>query len=515
MNEDQTEQTQARILIVDDLTSNIDILRRMLAPHGYEILVAPNGEIALTVAQRATPDLILLDVLMPEMEGYQVCRRLKAEETTADIPVIFITAKDDIEGVVEGFRVGGVDYIQKPFSDEEILARVQTHLSVSQLTKALQQKNNELTRANEELRCSNERLRLEIEKRESAENALKTADEKFSLVSQREAERWGIAGFVAQSQTMAKILADIRRLQNNDTTSVLIGGESGTGKELVARAIHFGGPRSKETFIPVNCAAIPRELVESILFGHVKGDFTGADTSKKGCFELANRGTLFLDEIGEMPAELQAKLLRVIEDGIVTPVGGTQPMQVDVRILAATNVDLQAQVASGHFREDLYYRLARFPVVVPPLRERVEDIPLLTRHFLSLLSTEMGYKTPKISDPALEVLKAYPFPGNVRELKNIIERALIESAGGDIQPKHLHFPHARATPSATPPDSEEIAAPWVSTLPINLREAERLLIQRALEMTNGNVTEAARLLGVSRKKVYSVTRWKKNKESEA
>jgi len=498
MSKYPTNQKPSTILIVDDLPANIDILRQTLEPQGYKILVAPNGEFALQIARRATPDLILMDVLMPRMDGFETCRRLKREKASAEIPVIFITAKDETEGVVEGFRAGGVDYIIRPIEKEEVLVRVETHLKMSQLTKALSQKNTELTAALE-------KLQQEITKRQQVEEALQTADEHLSIISQQEAERWGIAGFVGKSKTMAEIMGDIHRLHHTGTTTVLITGESGTGKELIARAIHFGGLRQKGPFIPVNCSTIPGELAESTLFGHVRGAFTGANTDRKGYFELANGGTLFFDEIGDMPLELQPKLLRVLENGGFIPVGGSREKQVDVRIIAATNVDLQKKMAEGRFREDLYYRLDRFTVVAPPLREHPEDIPPLANHFLKLFAAEMGIEKPMLSQEALAVLASYPFPGNVRELKNIIERALISSGGAEIRPEHLSLTHPYAiTPGPAGP-SDATRGGFIDQtvrLPLNLQQAEALLIQRALEQADGNMSEAARLLGIDRKTLY-------------
>ena len=478
----------AEILIVDDVPANLNVLRQSLEAKGYDIIIATSGQSALKIAARTQPSLILLDIMMPGMDGFETCRRLKSDERLLDIPVIFITAKDETESLVEGFRVGGVDYITKPFEEEEVLVRVQTHLKNHRLTQELIQKNRELEQ--------------EIAMRVQAEDARQTADEKLSLISQREEERWGIEGFVGQSQTIAKILKDIRRLQMTGTTSVLITGESGTGKELIARAIHFGGPREKGPFIPVNCSAIPADLAESSFFGHVRGAFTGATTDRKGYFELADGGTLFLDEIGEMPFELQVKLLRVLEDGSFIPLGGTGEKHVNVRILAATNADLQAKIAEGRFRKDLYFRLVAFTVTAPPLRERRTDIPLLVRHFLKMFATEMAIETPVLSDEALSVLKTYAFPGNVRELKNIIERALIESGGGEIRPEHLHFVHLRESDTPPPPttDSEDN---HTKSLPLNLQQAEAILIQQALEQANGNRTEAAQLLGITRKTLYN------------
>ena len=497
MNQDKTDPTREKILIVDDIPANLNVLRQALEAEGYDLLFATEGETALKVAARAMPDLILLDIIMPGMDGFEVCRQLKKNQSTKDIPVVFITAMRETEEVVEGFRVGGVDYITKPFEKEEVLARVETHLTNARLTKALLQRNRE--------------LQGEIARREQAEADRQTADERFSLISEQEAQRWGIAGFVGQSKTIGKILAEILKLQTTGTMSVLIQGESGTGKELIARAIHFGGPRAKGPFIPVNCSAIPSELAESLFFGHVKGAFTGANKDKKGYFELADGGTLFLDEIGDMPLGLQAKLLRVLEDGCVIPIGGTHEKHVDVRILAATNADLQSRMAEGAFRSDLYYRLAGFTVDVPPLRDRPEDIPLLASHFLSLFATEMGIQKPALTQDALDTLMAYPFPGNVRELKNIIERALIESGGEKIQPQHLHFVH-RLDDTSSPAGMS--SPPWrgrgwvdkkmavAQELPLNFEEAEMLLIQRALAQTDGNISEAARLLGINRSRIY-------------
>ena len=275
---------------------------------------------------------------------------------------------------------------------------------------------------------------------------------------------------------------------------MLITGESGTGKELVARAIHHHSPRAAGPFVPVNCVAIPGELAESLFFGHTKGAFTGATADRKGYLELADGGTLFLDEIGDMPATLQGKLLRVLEDGEVTPVGASKSRRVDVRVLAATNADLPAKMAGGDFRQDLYFRLARYTVETPPLRERREDLPLLATHFLSVFASEMGMAAPAIETDALATLRTYPFPGNIRELKNVMERALILSGGQPITRGHLQlFQRSVETNSLPSP---------AGLLPLNLDAAEQELIRRALDETGGNVAEAARLLGVNRSRIY-------------
>ena len=450
-----------KVLIVDDVSANIKILCDVLEPKGYEILVASSGDAALKIAAHTSPDIIMLDILMPPgIDGYEVCRRLKQNEQTAHIPVIFITVLEEKESIIEGFRSGGVDYINKSFHEEEVLIRVETHLKNSRLTRELLQKNRE--------------LQEEIARREQAEKAqkraedsLQKADEQLSIISQQEAKRWGIESFVGKSKTIRRILDDVRKLQNAETTTVLITGESGTGKELIARAIHFGGAKAKGQFITLNCSAIPGELAESTLFGHLRGAFTGASQTRKGYFELADGGTLFLDEIGDMPVLLQAKLLRVLEDGCITPVGGREK-RVDVRILAATNQNLQAKISQGTFRPDLYFRLSSFTVDVPPLRERKGDIPLLIEHFLNLFSSEMRIPKPVLSEEAKETLEAYHFPGNIRELKNIIEHALIKSEGEAIEAKHLNFINVDYIPIPHPP-----TPPQENQLPLNAEGTEK------------------------------------------
>ncbi|HEY2573090.1 MAG TPA: sigma-54 dependent transcriptional regulator, partial [Verrucomicrobiaceae bacterium] len=391
---------QPQVLVVDDNPANLDLLTRVLEPDGYRILVAQNGEAALALAKRARPDLILLDVMMPGADGFETCRRLGQDEKTAEIPVLFISARADTASIVEGFRAGGVDYVTKPFQAEEVLSRANTHLRLSRLTRELGAKNQSLEQQTAELSTANGLLREEVERRQKAEDALQVAGEQLSAISRREAERWGVEGFVGKSKTISKILHEVRRLQNFSSVNVLINGESGTGKELVARAVHSGSSRGKGPFIAVNCVAIPEDLAESMFFGHVKGAFTGAMIDRKGYFELADEGTLFLDEIGDMSPLLQAKLLRVLEDGKVTPLGATREKQVNVRIVAATNADLEGRIAAGMFRQDLYFRLAQFTVQLPPLRMRKEDVGLLAGHFLELFATEMGMKAPLLTADA-------------------------------------------------------------------------------------------------------------------
>ena len=476
--------TGARVLLVDDIPTNIDVLREVLEPEGYEILVALNGASALDLAKRFVPDLILLDVMMPDMDGLETCQALKAQTSTQDIPVIFLTARVDQADVIAGFKAGGIDYISKPFHDEELRIRVATQLRLNRLMQALLEKNAA--------------LEAEIARGNALTEERNQLAGRLSLISDEEVKRWNIDGFIGQSRTLGKILSDIERLQQASQTSVLITGESGTGKELIARAIHYGSDRATGPFVPVNCSAVPYDLADSLFLGHVKGAFTGASDDKAGYFELADGGTLFLDEIGDMPLDLQAKLLRVLEDRQVLPVGGTREKKVDVRVLSATNVDLESDIQSGEFRQDLYYRLASFPVHIPPLRERKEDIPLLVQHFLSLFGSEMGLHSPTISEEALSVLDTYGFPGNIRELKNVIERALIESGGDEILPTHLHL----RSPSL--PSSEEALGLQVDELPLNLQAVEIAVVKRALALANGNVSEAGRMLGINRMKVYRI-----------
>jgi DNA-binding NtrC family response regulator len=499
----------AKILIVDDTPANLDLLAELLEPHGCTVLAAPSGDVALRIAAKAEPELILLDVLMPDPDGYETCRRLKADAATRNIPVLFISAKDEVQSQVDGFSAGAVDYIAKPFQPEEVLARVGTHLSLSRLARALREKNTELERRSADLTLANEKLRQEMDRRTTAETALQAAGEQLSSLNDREAERWGIAGLVGRSRTITRIVDEVKRLQNFGSVNVLITGESGTGKELVARALHFGSNRAKGPFIAVNCVAIPEELAESMLFGHVRGAFTGATIDRKGYFEMAHTGTLFLDEIGDMPVTLQAKLLRVLEDGCVTPLGSTRERKVDVRVVAATNANLAAQIDSGAFRQDLYFRLAQYVVSVPPLRERREDVPSLAQHFLRLFSAEMGIPMPAMDAGALRLLADHPFPGNVRELKNVIERSLIESGGLPVRAEHLRLGHgvAKLPPSAPPPPSvagthDEELPGGINDLPLNLEAVENLLIRRALSETGGNIAEAARRLGVNRTRIY-------------
>lgn len=420
------------LLLVDDQASNLDILVDYLQDAGLDLAVSTSGEDALALTASRLPSVILLDIMMPGMDGYQVCRILKSQPATRDIPVIFLSARDDLDSKVKGFAAGAVDYVTKPLQREEVLARVHTHLTLRQQQLLLEEKNRSLERLNRDL-CE------QMSQRETAETALHQLGEQLSALTRTEASRWGIDAFIGNSEPTLAVLSEIRNLQRVGKTPVLILGESGTGKELVSRAIHFGSDRSSRPFVAVNCAAIPHDLADAELFGHVKGAFTGASQDRPGYFAQADGGTLFLDEIGDMPLALQAKLLRVLENGEVTPVGAIRARKVDVRVVSATNIALQSKVQNQQFRQDLYYRLAGYTVQLPPLRLRRNDIPLLAQHFLAELGQQMGREHNEMTVDAMHRLSQYDFPGNIRELRNIIEYALISSRGAPIGRQHLHF----------------------------------------------------------------------------
>ncbi|RZU00631.1 DNA-binding NtrC family response regulator [Rivibacter subsaxonicus] len=399
------------MLIVDDDPLNADLLEQELVAAGYRTIAARGGEEALTLAASSQPDLILLDVRMAGIDGYETCSRLKACEATRSIPVIFLTALRDTFDKVRAFRTGAVDYVTKPFETEELLARVGTHIA----------------------------LRREIEAHHRARATIRL------LVEENRPARDSMVG---ESPALQRVRTLIAQVAATDST-VLIQGETGTGKELVARAIHDQGARHERPFVSINCAALPRELVESELFGHEKGAFTGAVQQRRGRFELADGGTLFLDEVGELPAEAQAKLLRVLQEREFERVGGTRRLRVDVRVIAATNRDLQAEVAASRFRADLYFRLNVFPIPLPPLRARREDIPLLVRHLTARVARRLGRTVAGVSPGFIEQASARDWPGNIRELENMVERALIVSRDGMLDGSDCFAPSVPA-PSVAP-----------------------------------------------------------------
>ncbi len=436
----------AKILVVDDDASLRRILEYNLAEEGHSVATAKSAEDALRVLERTSFDLVLTDIKMSGMDGMDLLRRVKDE--APDTQVIVITAFGTIEMAVEAMKAGAFEYITKPFNRDELKLAAR---------KALRVKN---------LETENVRLKREVTR------------------------KYGFENIVGDSPPMQRVFRLVEKVADTDAP-ILITGESGTGKELVARAIHYRSRRFERPFLAVNCAAIPRELLESELFGHVKGSFTGAVRDRPGKFEEAKGGTLFLDEIGELPVELQAKILRALQEMEVTPVGSNAAVRVSARIVTATNRDLEEEIGEGRFREDLYYRLAVVPVHMPSLRERPEDVPLLVAHFLkSLAPGEPVTVTPK----ALEALKAYTWKGNVRELENTIERLLIlrESDCIDLTdlPEKIRHPATEAGKGG-----------FQFTLPpegIGLEEAEKALIEEALRRTGWNQSRAAQLLRVPR-----------------
>jgi DNA-binding NtrC family response regulator len=468
-NEGKSTQAGLRVYVVDDDARVARTVAAYLHGAGFGTEVFDDGNACLSRAAEERPDIVITDMQMPAMDGIALTRKVRAAHPETE--VIVITAHADKRAAISALRAGAYDFFEKPVDADEL---VETVKRTARYQKAVQDRDR--------------------------------FAEQLTAVSRREARKWGIEAFIGNSVGIRKTLDDIRLLQRASQTSVLITGESGTGKELVARAIHFGSPRASRPFIPVNCSAIPTELAESTLFGHTKGSFTGATADKKGAFEQADEGTIFLDEIGDMPLDVQIKLLRVLEDGVVVPVGKSSGRRVDVRVVAATNADLQRKLESGDFRLDLFYRLAGYTVELPPLRERKGDLPMLAEHFVKQLSVEMGMSCPALTKEAVAVLEGHAFPGNVRELRNMIEGALIRCGGDPIGPEHLRFlavppapPSARA-PSAAPPAVPQSAE--AGQLPLNLADAERVLIERALKTADGNMAEAARLLGINRTKLY-------------
>lgn len=451
--------------IVDDELSIRETIAHHLTRLGYTTKAFASAEEFLVNFTTDAPDILITDLKMPGMNGLELIQEVK--KNSPSTATIIVTAHADKDTAIQALHLGAFDLFEKPVSLEKVSETIQR---TARYQSVLQEKNQ--------------------------------LKEQLSNLSSREAKRWGIDAMIGKTKAMQDVIKNIRLLQETSQTTVLITGESGSGKELVARAIHFGSERSACPFIAVNCSAVPGNLAESELFGHTKGAFTGATANRKGCFEQAHTGTLFLDEIGDMPAEMQTKLLRVLEDGEITPVGSNTCIKVSVRVLAATNADLASKISAGTFRKDLYYRLARYTIDLPPLRERKSDIPLLVNYFLKLLSSEMGKNMPELTSETLKLLQDYSFPGNIRELKNLIEHAMIESRGSTITPAHLHFtPLAKELEKPRKPEKTIILDPN-EDYPLNLKKVEATAIRKAMTESNGNVSAAARLLGINRTKLH-------------
>ncbi|MDE3151766.1 MAG: sigma-54-dependent Fis family transcriptional regulator [Gemmatimonadota bacterium] len=443
------------VLIIDDEPNIRRMVGALLAAEGFEVRDAPDGATGVRRAAESEPDAILLDLMMPgELDGMATLHKLR--EAAPDTPVVMMSGRAGLGDAVKATKLGAFNFLEKPLSPEGVLLALASAI--------------ELRRARREAKA----LRAEV----------------------------GLSGeMVGTSAALQQVRAMIARVADTDAR-VLITGESGTGKELVAAAIHEASPRRDKPFVRVNCAAIPRDLVESEMFGHEKGAFTGASERRIGRFELANGGTLLLDEVGDLGQEAQAKLLRAIEAKEIERVGGGKPIRVDVRILAATNKDLARAAAEGTFREDLLSRLNVIPLHVPPLRERPDDIPALVRHFSRLHAARAGHAAPRWTDDAIALLTRYRWPGNVRELANVVERLAILHAGGEVTADDVQavVVIGRDPGAAAPalPDPSRLTQPLSETLD----DYERTLITRALSMAGGNVAEAARRLQTDRPNLY-------------
>jgi DNA-binding NtrC family response regulator len=499
---------QQSILVVDDTPANIGFLLETLSQAGYRVRVAPDGESALEQAQYAPPDLVLLDVMMPGIDGFETCRRLRKLPDLAQVPVIFMTALADANDKVRAFAAGADDYVTKPFQHQEVLARVRTQLARRELEARLE-------RANRELEARVAARTAELSAALAEVEALKARLQQENTYLQQEiSESANLGEIIGASPALQAVLRQVAVVAPTDST-VLIHGETGTGKELIARALHEHSPRRARPMIKLNCSAISAGLVESELFGHVKGAFTGASDRRVGRFELANGGTLFLDEVSELPLETQAKLLRVLQEQEFEPVGSSRTIKVDVRVIAATNRDLATDAQTGRFRSDLYYRLNVFPIELPALRERRDDIPLLAEHFMRRMGRKLGKRLERIASDTLATLNAYSWPGNIRDLQNTIERAAVLATGStltvdwDLGPGTLHQPRA-AIPSAIAipvtahngADTHEpknIAAGSAASQAQSLSAVERNHIITVLKQTRGVIegpTGAARLLNM-------------------
>ncbi|HSF68339.1 MAG TPA: sigma-54 dependent transcriptional regulator [Nitrospiraceae bacterium] len=448
----------ASILIVDDEESILTSLNSILQDEGYEVTLAKNGVEALRVYTMDPPDLMLLDIWMPEMDGMETLRRVRELVPTAQ--VMMMSGHGSIETAVKAIKLGAYDYIEKPLSLENVTLRVKHAL---------------------------DQYRLEQENR----TLRTTVQRKFELVG--------------QSPAMQQ-LQQLIETAGPTNSRVLIGGENGTGKELVARAIHLHSARAARPFVAVNCAAIQETLIESELFGHEKGSFTGATSMKRGQFEQADGGTLFLDEIGDMSLSTQAKVLRALQEQQFTRVGGTKLLKVDVRVLAASNKDLIKEIEKGTFREDLFYRLNVVPIVVPPLRERREDIPILIHHFMKLHAQEQGLRIKEVSPEAMAVFQQYDWPGNIRELRNLIERLMIMAPGPVIEPSHSGLSlQARTAGSAPQPATSVVNSLFMQSYD-SLRDArnafEKEYISRKLREHHWNISRTAEELKIERSHLH-------------
>ena len=444
-----------KIWVVDDDPAIRELLTFMVTEAGYEVDAFASGAEVLA-SSGAAPDAILLDLMMPEVDGVEVLKEISRRHPK--LPVIMVTADHDVQRAVEVTKLGAHDYLTKPIDQERLLTTLGNALSHGRLEK-------EVARLKEEL-----------------------------------SDRFHLRSIVGSSAAMRKVYDQIEKVLESEIT-VFIAGESGTGKELVAKAIHYASLRSDGPFIDVNCAAIPEGLQESELFGHEKGAFTGAVATHLGKFERASGGTIFLDEVGEMSASAQARLLRVLQERVLQRVGGTETIELDVRVISASNRDLEKMVEEGSFRQDLFYRLVVFPIALPPLRDRREDIPLLVEHFLEKYARDAGKRVTRVEAKAMDAMTSHGWPGNVRELENVIHRTLLVSSGLELTFEDLP-PGIGADQAAGVSDARTAAAAGGGGETLNLEQIERETILRALEQNEGNLSDVARQLGIGRSTLY-------------
>lgn len=454
----------ATILVVDDEKNIRRTLRMVLEGSGFNTLEAESAEECLETLGRDEVDLVILDVRLPNMSGIEALQRIRNEPETRKLPVLMVSGHASLAEAVQAVQLGATDFFEKPLDRDRILVSVRNALKTWQLQREV------------------ERLRADVEHRYE---------------------------MIGESQEMANLFAQLEKVAPTNGR-VLISGESGTGKELIARAIHRLSPRAEKPFIKVNCAAIPAELIESELFGYERGAFTGAQGRKKGMFELANGGTIFLDEIGDMSASAQAKVLRALQSGEISRVGGEKPIAVDVRVLAATNKDLELEVRDGRFREDLYFRLNVVPIVSPPLRDRRQDIPLLAKGFLREFSLENGLREKPIDDDVLNALMERPWPGNVRELRNVVERMAILSGDritlDDLPDEGVLSEVRRESTARSELPSQLDEAGERLTLRDYRSRAEKKYIIETLDQVGWNISRAATILGVERTNLHKKMR---------
>src|SRR6186713_177913 len=447
---------KSRVLVIDDEAAIRDSLRMILEYEDYQFVGAASGQEALDVVKRERPDIVLLDIKMPGMDGMEVLRKLRSVDET--LPIVMISGHGNTATAVEAIRSGAIDFLDKPLSSERVIVTLRNVLRQSELTS------------------ENRDLKVAMES-------------KYELVG--------------QSPALRNVLEAVTRAAPTNATVLLLG-ESGVGKELVARTIHRNSPRASQRFVQVNCAAIPEELIESELFGHEKGSFTGATEKQVGKFEQADRGTIFLDEVGDMSAKTQAKVLRVLQEGEVERLGSARTIKVDVRVIAATNKNLEEEIEKGTFREDLYFRLAVIPIHVPPLRERPEDIPLLVRHYVEFFSRENNTRPKRITQAALDALQRYRWKGNIRELRNTVERMIIMTGGETIDlpdlPESVRSPTAAGLASTKLPTDSEGAK--LGTLREFKENAERAFLVGKLRENGWNISKTAEVIGTPRSNLY-------------